>query len=223
MSGYDRALLAIALSLLVFGGAGQAQTVSHAESEPSTVGSTGPAPETVIQSTQSGSGEIKIDADRSTLDRLLGEAAGLQATYRNFRVGKSRERPSLSAFRSMELRLDALHSSDPQARDMVNSMRMIQGEMLGRSIAIANIADRKLYADEMAQRMKEGGTTVSIGGRNNSMLRVSSAAMSRQRAFELGQSANIFERAKILQFRSVVFTDGRRKLFTYNVENDRLR
>jgi len=132
---------------------------------------------------------------------------------------------SLSAFRSMELRLQMAAAADPAntaALDMANVMRMAQYEILQPSVQIAAVANRELYAHQMGQQMRDDGMKVEASGRGNSTVRFVSPQMNLQMAMQLVQTAKIPEQARALQFRRVVFSNGRRS-WTFNVANGRLR
>lgn len=165
------------------------------------------------------------EARRLEFDRALVDAAVLRNEYEQSRRSRSKKQWSLSAFRSLELRLGAIADADPsntQARDMANTMKMIQFEILQPSMEIAAIADRQLYADTMAERMKGEGLRVEALGPRSEAVRFSSPHMTRQLGIRLSESAKIPEQARRLQFRSVVFSNGRRR-WTFDVASGRLR
>ena len=70
--------------------------------------------------------------------------------------------------------------------------------------------------------MRDQGMKVSVAGAENSSVVFLSPHMTRQAAMKLAESAKIPEQAKALQFRRVVFANGRRS-WTYDVERGRLR
>lgn len=167
----------------------------------------------------------KAVAARLVFDRALVDAAVLNTEYENSRRGRSKKPISLSAFRSLELRLNTIAAADPtntQARDMANLMKMRQYEILQPSVEIAASANRLLYAHAMADRMRDDGTRVVVSGAGNSAVRFISPHMTRQMAVQLSESAKIPENAKALQFRRVVFGNGRRN-WTYDLTRGRLR
>ena len=158
-------------------------------------------------------------------DRALVDAAVLNTEYENSRRGRSKKPISLSAFRSLELRLNTIADADPantQARDMANLMKMRQYEILQPSVEIAASANRLLYAHAMADRMRDDGTRVVVSGAGNSAVRFISPHMTRKMAMQLSESAKIPEKAKALQFRRVSFGNGRRS-WTYDLKRGRLR
>ena len=107
--------------------------------------------------------EQKAADNKAALDALLAEATALRTSYENSRRGRNKTPVSLSAFRSMELRLQMAAAADPantQASDMANAMRMAQYEILQPSVQIAAIANRELYAPEMAKQMHDDGMRV---------------------------------------------------------------
>ena len=169
--------------------------------------------------------EEKAAATRLAFDRALVDAAVLNSEYESYRRGKSRKPVSLSAFRSLELRLAMIADADPantQARDMASMMKMRQYEILQPSVEIAASANRLLYAHAMADRMRDNGTQVMVYGAGNNAVRFVSPHMTRQMAMELSASAKIPEKARALQFQRVVFGNGRRS-WTYDVTRNRLR
>lgn len=169
--------------------------------------------------------EQKAADNKAALDALLAEATALRASYENSRRGRNKTPVSLSAFRSMELRLQMAAAADPantQASDMANAMRMAQYEILQPSVQIAAVANRELYAHEMAKQMHDDGMRVTASGRGNSTVRFMSPQMTRQMAMQLVETAKIPEQARALQFRRVVFSSGRRS-WTYDVARGRLR
>lgn len=171
------------------------------------------------------SAEEKAAEARLAFDRLLADAAALKNDYETAKRKRSKTSFSLSAFRSLELRLRAAAEADPsntQATEWADAMRMAQLEILGPSVRIAASANRELYAQEMAARMRDQGMKVSVAGAENSSVVFVSPHMTRQTAMKLSESAKIPEQAKVLQFRRVVFANGRRS-WTYDVERGRLR
>lgn len=169
--------------------------------------------------------EQKAADNKAALDALLAEATALKTSYENSRRSRNKTPVSLSAFRSMELRLQMAAAADPAntaALDMANVMRMAQYEILQPSVQIAAVANRELYAHQMGQQMRDGGMTVEASGRGNSTVRFVSPQMTRQMAMQLVETAKIPEQARALQFRRVVFSNGRRS-WTFNVASGRLR
>lgn len=167
----------------------------------------------------------KAVAARLVFNRALVDAAVLNTEYENFKRGRSKKPVSLSAFRSLELRLNTIADADPantQARDMANLMKLRQYEILQPSVEIAASANRLLYAHAMAERMRHDGMRVVVSGRGNKSVRFTSPHMTRKMAMQLAKSAQIPEKAKALQFRRVVFGNGRRS-WTYDVARGRLR
>lgn len=169
--------------------------------------------------------EQKAADNKAALDALLVEATALKTSYENSRRSRNKTPVSLSAFRSMELRLQMAAAADPantQASDMANVMRMAQYEILQPSVQIAAVANRELYAHEMGKQMQDNGMKVTASGRGNSTVRFVSPQMTRQVAMQLVEAAKIPEQARALQFRRVVFSSGRRS-WTYDVARGRLR
>ncbi|WP_244432715.1 MULTISPECIES: hypothetical protein [unclassified Afipia] len=206
--------------------AAQATGTIPAQSEPVTVAPAQPAEATPAPAPAPLSpAEQKAADNKAALDALLGEAMALKASYENSRRGRSKAPVSLSAFRSMGLRLQMAAAADPanaQALEMANAMRMIQYGILQPSVQIAAVANRELYAHEMGQRMRDDGMKVEASGRGNSTVRFVSPQMTRQMAMQLVETAKIPEQARALQFRRVVFSSGRRS-WTYDVARGRLR
>ncbi|MGL5167333.1 MAG: hypothetical protein ACRC9K_15735 [Afipia sp.] len=204
----------------------QATGTIPAQSEPVTAAPSQPAEATPSPAPAPLSpAEQKAADNKAALDALLAEAVALKTNYENFRRGRSKIPVSLSAFRSMELRLQMAAAADPantQALDMANAMRMMQYGILQPSVQIAAVANRELYAHEMGQRMRDDGMRVEASGRGNSTVRFVSPQMTRQMAMQLVETAKIPEQARALQFRRVVFSSGRRS-WTYDVARGRLR
>jgi hypothetical protein len=169
--------------------------------------------------------EQKAADNKAALDALLAEATALKTSYENSRRSRNRPPISLSTFRSMELRLQMAAAADPAntaALDMANVMRMVQYEILQPSVQIAAVANRELYAHQMGQNMRDDGMRVEATGRGNSTVRFMSPQMTRQMAMQLVETAKIPQQAKVLQFRRLVFSSGRRS-WTYDVARGRLR
>ena len=169
--------------------------------------------------------EKKAAATRLAFDRLLVDAAVLRTNLENYRRGKSKTPVSLSAFRSLEIRLKQFADADPsntQARDMSNAMKMAQFEILQPSVEIAAGASRQLYALAMADQLKDEGVSVVVSGPGSRVIRFSSPQMVREMAVKLSESARIIEQATMLEFSRIVFTNGRR-YWTYDVARRRFR
>ena len=169
--------------------------------------------------------EQKAADNKAALDALLAEANALKTGYEASKRSRSKTAVSLSSFRSMELRLQMAAAANPAntaASDMANAMRMIQYEVLQPSVQIAAVANRELYAHQMGQQMRDDGMRVEASGRGNSTVRFISPRMTKQMAMQLVETAKIPEQARALQFRRVVFSNGRRS-WSYNVARGRLR
>jgi len=169
--------------------------------------------------------EQKAAENKAALDKLLAEANSLKSSYEDYKRGRSKTQVSLSAFRSLELRLQMAAAADPsngQALDAANMMRMMQYSILQPSVQIAAIANRQLYVHEMGERMRDDGMRVDASGRGNNTVRFMSPHMTKQMAMQLVETAKIPEQAKSLQFSRVVFSSGRRS-WTYDVGRGRLR
>lgn len=169
--------------------------------------------------------EQKAVDNKAALDALLAEASALKTSYESARRSRSKTQVPLSAFRSMELRLQMAAAADPAnaaAADMANVMRMAQYEILQPSVQIAAIANRELYVHEMGKQMQDNGMKVTASGRGNSTVRFVSPQMTLRMAMQLVETAKIPEQARALQFSRVVFSSGRRS-WTYNVARGTLR
>lgn len=208
----------------MLGGAASPPKEQGTNAEPAASQTTASIPDQQTQ-TSTLSAEEKAAEARLAFDRLLVDAAILKNNYENFKRKRSKEPVSLSAFRSLELRLRAVAEADPsntQAKEWADVMRMAQFEILGPSVRIAASANRELYAQEMAARMRDQGMKVSVAGAENNSVVFLSPQMTRQMAMKLAESAKIPEQTRALQFRRVVFANGRRS-WTYDVERGRLR
>lgn len=165
-----------------------------------------------------------VDA-RQHFDRVLVDAAVLLTDFQNYKRGKTRTPISMSAFRNLEIELNAIADADPsndQARDMAKQMQMAQFEILQPSVAVAAVASRQLYADKMSQSLKDQEVRAAVSGRGARVVRFMSRQMTRDMGQKLLDSAKIADQARELQFERVVFTNGRRS-WTYNVESGRYR
>ena len=157
--------------------------------------------------------EQKAAEARLVFDRALVDAAVLLTDLESYRRGKIKTAPSLSAFRSLEVRLGAIAQADPsntQARDMANAMKMAQFQILQPSVMIAAAADRQLYAGAMSAKLQDKGIAVSVTGAEARVVRFQSPHMTRDMGRQLMDSANIREQASRLEFTTAIFTNGRR-------------
>lgn len=205
-------------------GAASPEKAQGTDVEPRAPQTTASIPDPQTQ-TSAFSDEEKAAEARLAFDRLLVDAAVLKNNYENFKRKRSKTPVSLSAFRSLELRLRSVADADPsntQAREWAGLMQMAQFEILGPSVRIAASANRELYAQEMAARMSDQGMKVSVAGAENSSVIFRSPHMTRQMAMKLAESAKIPEQTRALQFRRVVFA-GSRRSWTYDVARGRLR
>lgn len=169
--------------------------------------------------------EKKAAEDRLVFNRALVDAAVLLTDLENYRRGRSKKPVSLSAFRSLEIRLSAIAEADPsntQARDMAKAMQMAQFQLLQPSVAVAAAADRELYASAMSEKMRDDGVTVSVSGPQERIVRFTSPHMTREMGQGLLQSAKIADQARRLEFSVVVFTNGRRS-WRYDPGRNRYR
>lgn len=167
----------------------------------------------------------KAADERLAFDRLLVDASVLMTNLENYRRGRSKTPVSLSAFRSLEIRLNAVAEADPantQAREMANAMKMAQFEILAPSVEAAASASRQLYVQAMSEKMAADGIEVAIEGRSDRVVRFASPHMTRDMGLQLSQSAKIFDQARRLEFSRVVFSNGRRS-WTYDLARGRYR
>lgn len=169
--------------------------------------------------------EQKAVEARLQFNRVLVDAAVLLTDFENYKRGKTRTPISMSAFRNLEIQLNAIADADPandQARDMAKAMQMSQFEILQPSVAVADVASRQLYADAMSTKLQDQGVKVSVGGAGARVVRFVSPQMTREMGAQLAESAKIFDSARNLQFDRVIFTNGRRS-WTYSVSRGRYR
>ncbi len=169
--------------------------------------------------------EQKAADERLKFDRVLIDAAVLLTDFENSKRGKSKTPPSMSAFRNLEIQLNAIADADPnntQARDMAKSMQMVQFEILGPSLAAADVARRQLYVEAMAIKLKDQGIQVDMAGSRASVIRFRSKSMTREMWMKLSDSAKIIDQAQRLQFEEVVFSSGRRS-WAYDLRRNRYR
>ena len=169
--------------------------------------------------------EQKAADARLKFDRALVDAAVLLTGFEDYRRGKTKAPISLSAFRNLEIELNAIADADPandQARDMAKQMQMAQFAILQPSVAVADVASRQLYADAMTAKLADQSIKASVGGSGARVVRFVSAQMTRELGQRLGESSKIFDSALQLQFERVVFTNGRRS-WTYRVDSGRYR
>jgi hypothetical protein len=209
---------------LVARSASEAPSPSEARVESAAPQTTASIPDQQAQTSVPSTEEQAAEAQLA-FDRLLAEAVILKANYEDFKRRKSKMPVSLSAFRSLELKLRAIANADPsnsEALEWADAMRMAQLEILGPSVRIAASANRALYAQEMAARMREQGMKVTVAGAENNLVVFRSPHMTRQMAMNLAETAKIPEQARALQFRRVVFAGGRRS-WSYDVARGRLR
>lgn len=192
--------------------------IPPASTEPAT------APATEPERTLTPEEQKAVDA-RQHFDRVLVDAAVLLTDFQNYKHGKTRTPISMSAFRNLEIELNAIADADPsndQARDMAKQVQMAQFEILQPSVAVAAVASRQLYADKMSQSLTSQDVRAVVSGRGARVIRLMSRQMTREWGQKLLDSAKIADQARELQFERVVFTNGRRS-WTYNVENGRYR
>jgi hypothetical protein len=169
--------------------------------------------------------EQKAADIRLHFDRVLVDAAVLLTDFENTKRGKSKAPVSMSAFRNLEIQLNAIADADPsneQAREMAKEMQMAQYEILQPSVAVADVASRQLYADAMTAKLQDQDIKVAVGGSGARVVRFMSRQMTREMGEQLGDSAKIFDTARRLQFDRVIFTNGRRS-WTYSVARGRYR
>ena len=193
-----------------------AQTVPTA---PST-SSNSTAPERPLTPEEQKAADVRLKFDRALVD-----AAVLLTDFENYKRGKSKTPISMSAFRNLEIELNAIADADPandQARDMADKMQIAQFEILQPSVAAAGVASRQLYADRMSSKMSDQGIRVTVSGRGARVVRFVSRQMTREAGGQLLDSAKIAEQARRLQFDRVMFSNGRRS-WTYRVESGRYR
>lgn len=169
--------------------------------------------------------EQKAAERRLQFDRILVDAAVLLSEFEDSRRGRSKSPPSMSAFRNLEIQLNAIADADPaneQARDWAKKMQQAQFEILQPSLVVADVAARQLFADKMSEKLNEQGIAVSVLGSGARTVAFVSRQMTKDMGAKLAQSANIYEQARRLQFEKVVFANGRRG-WMYDVKTGRYR
>lgn len=169
--------------------------------------------------------EQKAADTRLVFDRLLVDAAVRLTELENYRRGRSKTPVSLSAFRSLEIRLNQIADADPsntQAREMARNMQMAQFQLLQPSVEVAAAADRQLYASAMSEKMQADGVKVTTSGRDSRVVRFTSPHMTRDMSRQLAAREKIPDQVRRLEFRSVIFSNGRRS-WRYAVPRNRTR
>jgi hypothetical protein len=169
--------------------------------------------------------EQKAAEARLQFDRVLVDAAVLLNEFEQYKRGRSKAAISMSAFRNLEIQLNAIADADPsndQARDWAKKMQMAQFEILQPSVAAADVASRQLYADRMTENLKGQGINVAVLGSGARIVAFVSRQMTKQAGAKLLESGKILDQARRLQFEKIVFADGRRG-WTYDINTGRYR
>lgn len=169
--------------------------------------------------------EQKAADARLQFDRVLVDAAVLLNEFDDYKRGKSKTPVSMSAFRNLEIQLNAIADRDPsndQARDWAKKMQQAQFEILQPSVAVADVASRQLYADNMSVKLREQGVGVSVMGPGARIVAFVSPQMTKAMGAKLAESAKIYDQARRLQFEKVVFSNSRRG-WMYDLRTGRYR
>ncbi len=222
VAGFTRGPVAIPLTSFQTVQAGEPQTNPQAPVATSPEQTPAPAIEPERPLTPE---EQKAADARLQFDRALVDAAVLLTDFENYKRGRSKTPVSMSAFRNLEIQLNAIADADPsndQARDWAKKMQQAQFEILQPSVAVADAASRQLFADKMSEKLSDQGIAVSVLGPGARILVFVSRQMTKETGAKFAESTKIYDQARGMQFEKVVFANGRRG-WMYDLKSNRYR
>lgn len=163
--------------------------------------------------------------------KMLERASAMMKALGDYSAKRGRKLPALADYYAAKADLAAIDPSAPEApraKKLLAAMQKNESEYvrkLGTSNIAAkldsldgNIEGRKQFASETRKQMLRRGLSMDIGTseEHQTVLSIKYFKMDRPTVLSLARSGKIFDRARDLGFRSVIFTDGR-LTWTYDV------
>ncbi len=168
----------------------------------------------------------------------IAEADAILTSVEDWKAGNRSEPPSYSDFHAARVNLTGIKPGSPEFES--GKLRATRMDGLGKDVgayeiahaealtarAVENdVAGRKAYAGAMETRLLRGGmdAVVRAEGRKATTLRLRYVLMSRPLLFKIAEDGGMFREAKASGFRTIVFTDGYRSEWTYDLVQGRFR
>jgi hypothetical protein len=163
--------------------------------------------------------------------KMVERAAAVIKALGDASARRGRKLPALSDYYAAKADLKSIDPSAPEApraKKLLAAMQKNEREYvrkLGSNTIDArlnslenNIEGRRTFAAETRKRMSRRGLSMDIGtsDEHDTVLSIKYFKMDRPTVLNLARSGKIFDRARDLGFRSVIFTDGR-LTWTYDV------
>lgn len=163
--------------------------------------------------------------------KIIERAAAVMAALSGYTAKRGQKLPALADYYAAKADLAKIDDSAPEAPRAKKLLAAMQknerdylrkagtGNVAARLESLkGNIDGRTKYAAETRKQMLRRGLAmdISTSGENETVLNYKYFKMDRPTVLNLAESGRIFNKARDLGFRSVIFTDGR-LTWTYDV------
>lgn len=163
--------------------------------------------------------------------KMVERAAAVMKALTNYSAKRGEKLPALADYYAAKADLHAIDESAPEApraKKLLAAMEKNERDYLrkagGSSVAsrldalAGNVDGRTKFAADTRKQMLRRGLAMDIttSGEHNTVLNYKYFKMDRPTVLNLAESGKIFNRARDLGFRSVIFTNGR-LTWTYDV------
>lgn len=191
------------------------------------IGGIGPAPAQTAPDTKT----VLTDQPAPKRKKMLERAAAVIRAMTDYSARRGQKLPALADYYAAKSDLGTIDETAPEApraKKLLAAMQKNEREYIrkigtsdinARLDALAgNVDQRKQFAATTSKQMLRRGLAmdVSTTGDRETVLNYKYFKMDRPTVLNLAESGKIFDKARDLGFRSVVFTDGR-LVWTYDV------
>lgn len=184
-----------------------------------------------LAQTPAGTAANATDQPAPKRKKMVERASAMMKALGDYSAKRGRKLPALADYYAAKADLAAMDPSAPEApraRKLLAAMQKNERDYIRKLGATnipakldsldGNIEGRRQYANETRKQMLRRGLSMDIGTseQHDTVLSIKYFKMDRPTVLSLARSGKIFDRARDLGFRSVIFTDGR-LTWTYDV------
>lgn len=173
----------------------------------------------------------RTDQQAPKRKKMVERAAAVMKALGDASAKRGQKLPALADYYAAKADLKSIDPSAPEApraKKLLTAMQKNEREYVRKlgtnninaklDLLEGNVEGRKQFASDTRKQMSRRGLSMDIGTseEHETVLSIKYFKMDRPTVLNLARSGKIFDRARDLGFRSVIFTDGR-LIWTYDV------